>query len=234
MALPSDTTRPVYAELDALAERARAGERQALAELVERLEGVVRLAVRPYWLVAGGDREDLMQEARLGLLRALRHWRPERRGFLAFAFLCVRRQMAASLREYGRRKHRLLTEALYLSLDAAREPGPGADTRPRHLGVADETGSGDPETLALDGEGRAAVNRLVQEIRTGLTELEWESAWLVLAEGWSYRQAARALGRGTKAVDNAVQRARRKAMQRARAMQADRRWRPVLEVVSVI
>ncbi len=232
MALPSSVTRSVYAELDELAIRAQAGERQALAELVERLEGVVRLSVRPYWLVAGGDREDLMQEARLGLLRALRHWRPERRGFLAFAFLCVRRQMAASLREYGRRKHRLLTDALYLSLDATGDPASGPDSRPRHLGVADLNGADDPESLALDGEGREAVSKLIRELRTGLTELEWESAWLVLAEGWSYRQAARVLGRGTKAVDNAVQRARRKAQQRAQAMQYDRRWRPLLEAAS--
>lgn len=213
--------------VEELALRARAGDSEALAELVTRLEGVVKLATRGYWLMAGGDREDLMQEARLGLIRAVSTWKPERRRFLSFAFFCVRRQVAASLRDHGRRKHRLLTDALAASLDAEATLPAGAG-KPR-LGRVADPDAGDPENSLLEEETRAAVHTFLGDLRGRLTDLEWQAAWLVLGEGWSYKAAARALGRRTKAVDNAVQRARRKAWTRATAMAADSRWNHVVQ-----
>lgn len=219
--------------VDQLALQAREGNREATEELVSRLEGLVRLVSRPYWLTAGGDREDLMQEARLGLLRALDSWQPGRRTFLSFAYLCLRRQMAATLRNQGRRKHRMLTDALYTSLDASIGPAQNDEGREGQLLVSVQAEEDDPEGRILDDEAHQARVRLLRELKDKLTELEWQSAWLVLAEGWSYKAAARALGRHPKAVDNAVQRARRKARTRVLMLAGDRRWAPVLEHVDL-
>lgn len=217
--------------IEELALRARAGDAGALAELVARLEGVVKLSTRGLWLAAGGDREDLMQEARLGIIRAVATWRPERRRFLSFAFFCVRRQVAASLRDHGRRKHRVLTDALSASLDAGATL-PSGNGKPRLARMANP-GAGNPEETVLEEETQAAVLRFLRDLRGRLTDLEWNAAWLVLGEGRSYKDAALALGRRIKAVDNAVQRARRKAWVRAAAMASDSRWTHVLDQLPI-
>ena len=75
-----------------LLEAAQRGDLGAQEELVRRYEPLVQRVVWKLRLPRGCDREDLAQEARVGLLAAIRAWRPERGPFPAFADRCVTNQ----------------------------------------------------------------------------------------------------------------------------------------------
>ena len=51
------------------------GDREAEELLVIRYRRLVRICARPFFL-AGGDREDLIQEGMVGLLKAIRSYDP--------------------------------------------------------------------------------------------------------------------------------------------------------------
>ena len=71
---------------------------------------------------AGCDREDLAQEARVGLLSAIRAWRPERGPFPAFADRCVTNQALLALKAACAHKHQVLSLALVARLPRSTAP----------------------------------------------------------------------------------------------------------------
>ena len=64
---------------EGLVRRARAGDGQAMDQIISRYRGFVRLKASAYFL-AGGDSEDLIQEGLIGLFKAVRDYRSEREG----------------------------------------------------------------------------------------------------------------------------------------------------------
>ena len=75
---------------------AASGNREAEECLATRYSRLVRVCARPYFL-AGGDSEDLIQEGMIGLLSAVRSFRPEKEAvFRTYAEVCIRN------REIGR------------------------------------------------------------------------------------------------------------------------------------
>ncbi len=170
---------------------AAAGERSAEETLVLRHTRLVRMCVRPFFL-AGGDSEDLIQEGMLGLLSAIREFRPDRGArFATYARVCVRRRILSAVRTAAGGKHAPLND--YVSLEAALLPDA-------------EATAGNPEEAMLRQE---AFRDLKTAISGSLTNLEARVLSLYL-EGSSYAEIAEAVGRSPKSVDNAVQRIRRK------------------------
>jgi RNA polymerase sigma factor (sigma-70 family) len=102
-----------------LLEAARQGDIGAQEELVRRYEPLVQRVVWKLRLPPGCDREDLAQEARVGLIAAVRAWRPERGPFPAFADRCISNQALLALKTAAARKHQILSRAA--SLDAPRD-----------------------------------------------------------------------------------------------------------------
>lgn len=176
---------------EALCARAAAGERGAEEALVLRHTRLVRMCARPFFL-AGGDSEDLIQEGMLGLLSAIREFRPDRGArFATYARVCVRRRILSAVRTAAGGKHAPLND--YVSLEAALLPDA-------------EATAGNPEEAMLRQE---AFRDLKTAISGSLTRLEAQVLRLYL-EGSSYAEIAEAVGRSPKSVDNAVQRIRRK------------------------
>lgn len=169
---------------------AAAGERSAEETLVLRHSRLVRMCARPFFL-AGGDSEDLIQEGMLGLLAAIREFRPDRGArFATYAQICVRRRIISAVRSASGGKHAPLND--YVSLEASLLPA--------------EAESGNPEDLFIR---REALHTLEEDISASLTGLEKQVLARYL-EGASYAEIAQAVGRSPKSVDNAVQRIRRK------------------------
>src|SRR5664280_2974507 len=72
--------------------KARNGSSHALDALLRRYDGFVRLKSSSYFL-AGGESEDLVQEGRIGLYKAVRDFRADKEtSFRSFAELCVTRR----------------------------------------------------------------------------------------------------------------------------------------------
>ena len=167
---------------------ASAGERSAEETLVLRHTRLVRMCARPFFL-AGGDSEDLIQEGMLGLLAAIREFRPDRGArFATYARVCVRRRIISAVRSASGGKHAPLND--YISLEL----------------LSEEAGEDGPEDLIIR---REALHALEADISESLTRLEKQVLARYLA-GESYAEIAQAVGRSPKSVDNAVQRIRRK------------------------
>jgi RNA polymerase sporulation-specific sigma factor len=187
-----------------LIERAKRGDRVAQAELLERYEPLVRRIARSLYL-PGGDRDDLAQCARLGILDAARSWDPARRvPFRAFVWLCAVREARMAVNSARSGKHQALNSAR--PLDDTGGDGLGLHDTVEATGRPDE----DPVAKAI---AREQLQSILDRART-LTTLE-RRALALSANGRSYRDIARALGIRERAVNNALQRARRKLLGRA-------------------
>ena len=179
--------------------RAKRGDRVAQAELLELYEPLVRGVARSLYL-PGGEWDDLAQCARLGVIDAARSWDPSRRvPFRAFAWLCAVREARMAVNSARAGKHEGLTRARPLD-GAGRDGLPLAETV-EATGRPDE----DPEAKAL---AREWLSEILERART-LTPLE-RSCLTLSANGCGYREIAARLGVRPRAVNNALQRARRK------------------------
>ena len=176
------------------------GNARAEEELIERYTRLVRICARPYFL-AGGDSEDLMQEGLLGLLNAIRSFEPESGAqFRAYAEVCIRNRILEAVRSASRKKHYPLNDGVSLEyVILSEDDRQSSDVKP-------EVFSRSPEEQVL---ARESEKEFYSTFSRCLSSLETEVMFYFL-DGLSYRQIARNVGRTEKAVDNAVQRIRRK------------------------
>ena len=183
-----------------LAARYQAGDRAALDQLLTRYRRFARSRARAYF-VAGGDAEDLEQEALIALVKAARDHRPQDGPFRPFADLCITRGLVSAIRRANRQKHRLLTHAVSLS----GAPGRGAAGDDEDAPELAHRAPGPEDLVVAADHGRA----LGAEVVRRLSPLERRVLALIL-DGRSYRDVAEELHRSAKAVDNALQRIKHK------------------------
>ena len=182
----------------------REGDEDALVDLLERYRRFARAKARSYFLV-GGDRDDVVQEAMIGLYKAVRDYEPDRESsFRSFADLCITRQILTAVKAATRQKHVPLNA--YVPLDRPESPG---STRPLRDTIIDDSGD-DPLRRVLDTDELQDLRRTVGE---ALSTLETEVLDLYV-EGRSYQEIADILGRHVKSIDNALQRIKRKLERR--------------------
>ena len=163
------------------------GDRDAEEALVRRYLRMVRICARPYFL-AGGDSEDLIQEATFGLLKAIREFSPEHDAkFRTFAEVCIRNRIRSAVATASRSKHAPLNDSVPFE-----SPMLGIGASPEELYISRE-------------EEAERLTKLDQK----LSPLERKILELFL-HGLSYREISEQVGRPTKSVDNAIQRIRRK------------------------
>lgn len=183
---------------------AKRGSADAHRRLVQRYARFVRLKASSYF-IAGGDSDDLFQEGLIGLHKAIRDYQPNRESsFRAFVELCVTRQIISAIKAATRHKHALLNQ--YVSFSST--PMAGAN---------DSDGSTLEEMLpgpAVDDPAHKAASSeelraLVACLSTTLTELEAQVFSLYI-DGYTYQEIAVHLQCGLKAVDNALQRVKKK------------------------
>ncbi|MEW6581418.1 MAG: RNA polymerase sporulation sigma factor SigH [Actinomycetota bacterium] len=182
--------------------RARAGDAAAMDRIIERYRGFVRLKASSYFL-AGGEGEDLIQEGLIGLFKAVRDYRPEREAsFRSFAELCVTRQIITAIKTAARNKHTPLNT--YVSFSHSRAGRTDQEVPLAEVLPGDPVA--DPITQAISSE---ELRSLVGCLARVLSDLESRVLAMYL-EGRSYEEIGEILGCNAKAVDNALQRVKRK------------------------
>jgi len=77
----------------------------AFKELLYRFDPRLRALASKYF-GHGADRDDFMQEAYVGFAKAVRDHQDEKNSFIAFAVLCVKRQLITILKTLNRKKHK--------------------------------------------------------------------------------------------------------------------------------
>ena len=163
------------------------GDRDAEEILVKRYLRTVRVCARPFFL-AGGDSEDLIQEATFGLLKAIREFDPAHDArFRTFAEVCIRNRIRSAVTTAARSKHAPLNESIPFESPML---GSGAS----------------PEELYISREEEA---ERFSKLERKLSPLERKILVLFL-HGLSYREISEQVGRPAKSVDNAIQRIRHK------------------------
>jgi RNA polymerase sporulation-specific sigma factor len=193
---------PISNELsdEELQSHAAAGNSEAEDLLIRRYARVVKALARPFFL-AGADSEDLIQEGMLGLLSALRSYNSELgASFKTYSHLCIRRRLISAVRSASYSKNVSLDDCLSLESPLFDDSQPDMayglriDSPPR------------PEELVIDKEN---TQTLFQRVFDALSKYEQQVLRCYLS-GMSYREIAEMTEKPEKAVDNAVQRIRRK------------------------
>lgn len=182
---------------EALVAAAQHGDDAALQTVLTRYRPFARSKTRSYFL-PGAESDDVVQEGMIGLFKAVRDFDPTVGPFAPFADLCIRRQIGSALRATRRQKHTALNGALSLDEPLCADDGVRPDP------VCPEPG---PLQLLIASE---QLEGLRQGLSQELTAIEREVLVLYL-NGSSYSEMCRELKRHRKAIDNALQRVKRKA-----------------------
>lgn len=142
----------------------------------------------------GADHDDVLQEARFGVWRSMRDWRPDGgSSWPSFAHMCANRQVLTGLRLAQAGGKMALNDAIRFSYEINDD---GEDTLEHFL-----TDGVDVVDIV---SGRETIRRLVELLPT-LTEIERAALVRCAIDGDSYESVGE-----RKRVDNAMQRARRK------------------------
>ncbi len=158
------------------------------------------MKARSYFLI-GADHEDLVQEGMIGLYKAIRDYKPERQAsFYMFSELCIKRQMISAIKAATRQKHIPLNS--YVSLNKPLYD----DDSDRTLLDIIQVHVSDPEELFINQEELRSIEN---HIRQTLSPLE-RNVLRHFLQGKSYAEISIILQKQVKAIDNALQRIKKK------------------------
>ena len=168
--------------------------------IVQRYKNFVRSKARSYFLM-GADKEDIIQEGMIGLYKATRDYNRDREvSFKSFAELCITRQIISAIKGASRQKHIPLNS--YISLNK-----PAYDDSERTLIEVLETEKNlDPEEVVINREQYALIKEVMEAV---LSPLEWDVLRGYM-DAKSYQEMAEEHHRSIKAIDNALQRVKKK------------------------
>jgi RNA polymerase sporulation-specific sigma factor len=188
---------------EALVLRARDGDELAFRRLRQRHRDIIRYhVIRRY--APGLDRADMEQEADWGFCKAVRCFDAEAgASFRTFASLCINRQVDTALKLATAGKHGPLNESE--SMDA-----PVAGTEEREA-FGERFAA--PESLTDPLEricAKETVASLLSTVSERFSGLERAAFLAVVVGGHSYEDVAEQEGVDLKAIDNAMQRCRKK------------------------
>lgn len=183
----------------------RAGNKEAMDFLLDRYKFLVRKKVKALFLI-GGDRDDLIQEGMIGLYKAIRDYQKDKAAtFFTFADLCIERQMYSAIKTSNTKKNQPLNN--YISFDAtANEEEMGENSSLLCLLHLAHSHNQNPEELLIDKE---STKLLETKLNDRLSPLEREILALYLQE-LNYSDIARRLDKEPKAIDNGLQRIKKK------------------------
>lgn len=189
-----------------LVELINAGDSEAMDFLMNKYKNLVRGRARTLFLV-GADKEDLIQEGMIGLYKAIRDYNASKNAsFRNFAELCISRQMYSAIKGSNTQKNQPLNN--YISIDSMEVSEDRENPMEQMLGINFEKNK-NPEQLVLDKE---AASVLEYTLVGHLSELEKQVLHFYMKD-MNYSQIAAALGKEPKAVDNALQRIKKKLTQ---------------------
>ena len=177
---------------------AQDGDKGAIDYIVGKYKGFVEIRSIPYFM-AGGEREDIVQEGLIGLYKAIKSYSKDKNAnFKTFAEICVVRQMISAVKSSTRKKNSPLNH--YISIHTSEDE---ADTISAKLV---DVKNSNPESMVIEQE---AADGIESKIFSVLSDFETEVLGYYLS-GLSYKEIAKLLEKTPKAVDNALFRIKKK------------------------
>lgn len=84
--------------------KAKAGDNESFEILLKKYEKYIYMNTKDYFL-ADGEREDLVQEGIIGLLKGIKSYDSEREAsFKTFVIMCMRRQIITAIKSSNSKK----------------------------------------------------------------------------------------------------------------------------------
>ncbi|MFV0440333.1 MAG: sigma-70 family RNA polymerase sigma factor [Lachnospirales bacterium] len=169
--------------------------------LINRYYKQVEIISRSYF-ISGSDSEDVFQEGLIGLSNSIKAYRHGDVKFRTFASVCIERQILTAVKSANRKKHLVLSQALSYNREVADE-----NFEHEYISYMESNASiYNPEKIILSRENVKNIKNSVYAI---LSSIEKDVLYLYL-RGESYEDIGSKISKDTKAVDNAIQRIRKK------------------------
>jgi len=187
-----------------LVRKAKKNDQRAFDKLAKEFEPQLRkIATR--WYIIGADQQDVMQEGRIGLWKAVQDFdETKNMSFRNFATnVCANRNVITAMWRAQRKKYDLHNNAI--SIDTPVATGPEDTDQSLADFISDHSSPLIDRVVAKE-----ELDEVSTLVRKRLTQLE-EAVYLEFMHDESYKVIAAALNVPPKAVDNALMRIRKKA-----------------------
>lgn len=172
--------------------KAKAGDNESFEILLKKYEKYIYMNTKGYFL-ADGEKEDLVQEGIIGLLKGIKSYDSEREAsFKTFVIMCMRRQIITAIKSSNSKKNK------FISLS-------GSDTDESLMEEYVEN-SPNAEEIYLYKE---LMEEFTQYTKEHFSDLEKE-VLEKLFQGYTYAEIAKQLDKPEKVIDNAYQRIKNK------------------------
>lgn len=195
---------------DRLLEEAKIGNEDAVAEIFGRYKNFVFLKSRNYFLM-GAEKEDLIQEGMIGLLKAIRGYDKNKlTSFRTFASICIKRQLITAIKSANSQKNFALNSVVDLYEKEKEDGVKSGDDEICFYGKGLESYiSYNPEEIYLTKE---EMRELTDYLKNNLSGFEY-TVFIFMIEGLDYKDIAARIDKNIKSIDNAMQRIKRKSEQ---------------------
>lgn len=186
-----------------LIEKIRLGDVEAQDFLLEKYRNVVTMKSNRFFLI-GAENDDMIQEGMIGLFKAIQSFDLDKKNisFKTFANLCIERQLITAIKTSNRQKHIPLNSYFSLNISAYDE---NEDTEV--IDILDANTVEDPLETITKREYREFLENKIEQ---NLSSFEKKVLDRYI-QGESYVDIASKLDSPVKAIDNAIQRIRKKA-----------------------
>ncbi len=186
---------------DEILVEAQSGDQEAVRKVFDYYRNFVFLKAKNYFLI-GADRDDLIQEGMIGLLKAIKAYDVDKAAsFKTFATICIKRQLITAIKSANSQKNYALNSSVGIYGDSNEDREvPYAKGLQSYI-------SYNPEEMYLTKE---QLTGLKDYLHDSLSEFENEVFQYMLL-GHTYKEIAKKLDKKVKSVDNAIQRIKRKS-----------------------
>ncbi len=177
------------------------GDEDSLNKIMEKYKSLVYSRAKSFFII-GAEQEDIIQEGMIGLFKAIKGFDFDKDvTFKSFADLCIKRQIITAIKASTRQKHIPLNSYLSLNKSAFDE-----ETDREVIEQLDMDMIPDPLETITKKETYKSLNLKMSEILSGFEQQVFNE----YLNGESYAQIATKLNTHPKAVDNAIQRIKKK------------------------
>lgn len=179
---------------------AKQGDVDSIEKIVTEYKNLIYVRNKTLFL-KGAEREDLVQEGMIGLMKAIKSFDESRSVcFSTFASLCIKRQIITAVKNYNSKKNKNLNNAMqgegYSELEDLikyRRPSLKYYT---------------PEQIVIGKELMKLLKKFLNENLSGLEK----DVFIFMAKGYGYLEIAQKLEKEPKAIDNSIQRIKKKVI----------------------
>jgi len=198
-------------------------DEDAFREISKMLHGFLQhLSLKKFFFVAGNNHEDIYQEVLMALSsKAIPDYDRDKGPFLSFAKLCIKRHIITCLKSANNNKNRALNSSVSMDATVTGEDDDGPMSISSFLSSDDE--------VVIDRICRLEQNKALRyELEDKLTPLELRVLSFYL-KSMSYVDIVECMNRrrhhkvDTKAIDNALCRIKKKALEIERQAEKERR-----------